>query len=143
MSGYSTKEKSFTVAASLAPYLFMIATIWTPFTAMFPMLCIGIALYVIGMALCAATLKAIVQTPPDEPFSSGPYRFTRNPLYVAATIVFTGICFATANAVLAGYLAAAVALQHFMILAEERTCREKYGPAFEDYLKRVPRYLFI
>ncbi len=31
-------------------------------------------------------------------------------------------------------------LQHFMILAEERACRLKYGPAYEEYTKEVPRY---
>ena len=141
MTGYSAKEKFFTVAASIAPYPFMLATVWTPFTSVLPLLYIGVALYLLGMALFAVSLKIIIQTPPDEPFSVGPYRFSRNPLYVAATIVFLGICFATANIMLAVYLAIAVLPQHFMILAEERVCREKYGIAFENYMKRVPRYL--
>jgi len=125
MTGYSAKEKLFTVAASIAPYPFMLATVWTPFTAKLPLLCIGVALYLLGMALFAVSLKIIIQTPPDEPFSNGPYRFSRNPLYVAATIVFAGICIATANIVLAVYLVIAVLPQHYMILAEERVCREK------------------
>jgi protein-S-isoprenylcysteine O-methyltransferase Ste14 len=95
------------------------------------------------MVLFASTHKVIKQTPYDQTFSTGPYRLSRNPLYVAATLVFAGICLATANPLLAGYLAFAVLLQHFMILAEERICREKYGNAFEGYMKRVPRYLKI
>ena len=141
MTGYSAREKFFTVVASIASYPFMLATVWTPFTPMIPLLCIGLALYLLGMALFAASLKTVIQTPPDKLFSIGPYRFSRNPLYVAATIVFMGICVATANIVLAAYLAIAVLPQHFMILAEERICREKYGMAFESYMKRVPRYL--
>ena len=141
MTGYKKKEKFFTVAASLAPYPFMIGTIWTPFTAKSLFLCIGLLFYIIGMALFAGTLRTIIQTPHDEPFRSGPYRYTRNPLYVAATTVFIGICFATANIILSGYLIIAILLQHFMILAEERVSREKYGIAFEEYLKEVPRYL--
>ena len=143
MTGYGAKEKSITVAASLAPYPFMLATVWTPFAATRPLLSLGLLLYVIGMALFASTLRVIIQTPHDQPFSSGIYRLSRNPLYVAATIVFVGICLATANPVLAGYLAIVVLLQHFMILAEERICREKYGIAFESYMKRVPRYFKI
>jgi protein-S-isoprenylcysteine O-methyltransferase Ste14 len=141
MTGYSGREKFFTVVASIAPYPFLLATVWTPFTSMLPLLYLGASLYLVGMALSSLSLKAVIQTPPDEPFSSGPYRFSRNPLYVAATIVFVGICLATANIVLAVYLAIAVLPQHFMILAEERICREKYGMPFESYLKRVPRYL--
>ena len=44
MTGYSAKEKSFTVAASLAPYPFMFATVWTPFTAALPLFCLGLLL---------------------------------------------------------------------------------------------------
>lgn len=141
MTGYSAREKFFTVGASIVPYPFMLAAVWTPFTAKLPLLCIGVALYLLGIALFAASLKVIIQTPYDLPFSIGPYRFSRNPMYVAATIVFMGICVATANIVLAVYLALAVLPQHFMILAEERICRQKYGTAFENYMKRVPRYL--
>lgn len=143
MTGYTVREKFFTVAASLAPYPFMVATVWTPFAARLSLVCIGVSFYIIGMVLYAASLTVIVQTPHDEPFSSGPYRFSRNPLYVAATIVFLGICLSTANTMLSLYLTIAVLPQHFMILAEERICREKYGAAFEDYLKKVPRYLFV
>jgi protein-S-isoprenylcysteine O-methyltransferase Ste14 len=143
MTGYSKKEKFFTILASIAPYPFMIATAWIPFTTMLPLLYLGIVLYIFGMASFMASLKIIIETPHDEPFRAGPYRFTRNPLYVSATTVFVGICLATANIILIAYLVIATVLQHFMILAEERICREKYGLDFEVYQKKVPRYLFI
>jgi len=143
MTGYSVKEKVSTIVASLAPYPFMFATVWIPFTTMPPLVCVGVLFYIIGMALFAMSLKVIIQTPHDERFNSGPYRFSRNPLYVAANIVFMGICLSTTNIALSVYLASIVLPQHFMILAEERICREKYGTAFEKYLERVPRYLFV
>lgn len=31
---------------------------------------------------------------------------------------------------------------HIQILAEEDLCRAQYGATYEQYLKRVPRYLF-
>ena len=85
MTGYNRKEKFFTVVASLAPYPFMIGTIWTPFTSKSLFLLIGLLFYIIGMVLFAETLRTIIRTPHDERFSAGPYRYTRNPLYVAAT----------------------------------------------------------
>ncbi len=141
MTGFTVKEKAFTVLSSISPYPFLLATVWTPFTSIYPMLCLGLMLYIAGMAVFAASLKAIIEAPPDQPFSGGPYRISRNPVYVGATLVFAGICAATANVFLAGYLGVAVWLQHFMILAEERICREKYGKVFESYLNNVPRYL--
>jgi protein-S-isoprenylcysteine O-methyltransferase Ste14 len=143
MTGYTPREKFFTVSASISPYPFMIATIWVPLISKPLLFCFGVLIYILGMVLCAASLKVIIKTPPDQPFTAGPYRFSRNPMYVSATIVFIGICLSTANLVLSSYLAIAVLLQHFMILAEERICKEKYGGAFEGYSRKVPRYLFI
>src|SRR5574341_302241 len=143
MTGYTAREKFFTVAASISPFPFMIATIWAPFTSVLPLLYLGLLVYLLGMALCAASLKVIIMTPPGELFTAGPYRFSRNPMYVSATAVFVGICLATANLALAGYLVMVIVLHHFMILAEERICRKNYGKAFEGYLKKTPRYLFV
>ena len=143
MTGYTAREKFFTIAASVMPYPFMVLTVWKPFTSIIPLLYIGISFYLIGMALFALSLRIIIQTPQNALFSTGPYRFTRNPMYVAATIVFMAICLVAANIVLAIYLAIAVLFQHFMILAEERMCKEMYGRAYEDYLKRVPRYIVL
>lgn len=143
MTGYTARERFFTISASLAPYPFVIATMWVPLTSILPLLCLGLLVYLFGMALCAASLMVIIKTPPDEPFTAGPYRFSRNPMYVSATAVFIGICLATADVALAGYLVVVLVLQHYMILAEERTCRLKYGESFDRYLKRVPRYLVV
>lgn len=143
MTGYTKKEKIFTILASISPYPFLITTIWTPFTTILPLLFLGIVLYILGMASFIASLKTIIETPQDELFLAGTYRFTRNPIYVSTTTVFLGICFATANIMLVAYLVIASLVQHFMILTEERICREKFGLDFEKYLKRVPRYLFI
>lgn len=142
MSGYTLREKIYTVSASLTPYPLLIATIWTPFTDSLPLLISGMALYIPGIILFEVTLRTIIKTPQNEPFSAGPYRISRNPLYVAATLVFAGICAVSASISFAGYLIVATWLQHSMILAEERICRQKYSEAFETYLKSVPRYLF-
>lgn len=143
MTGYTAREKFFTVSASISPYPFIIVTIWVPLISNKVLLFFGLLIYLLGLALCAASLRVIIKTQPDEPFAAGPYRFSRNPMYLSSTIVFLGICLATANLVLLGYLALSVWLQHFMILAEERICREKYGGAYEGYLRQVPRYLFL
>ncbi len=143
MTGYRSGEKCVTVFASLASYPLMIVTIWLPFTTVPLLLYPGLLFYCSGFVFYAASLRVMMKTPLDKPFTEGPYRFSRNPLYVSATAVFTGICLATASVMLAAYLVLAVLLQHFMILAEERVCREKYGIAFEGYIKKVPRYLLV
>lgn len=141
MTGYDARERFVTMAASLAPYPFMIATVWLPFTALKSFLYAGLLVYGAGIGGFYATIWVFATTTPEKPLSTGPYRLSRNPLYVSATLVFLGICMVTANGMLLAYLVLLSVLQHFMILAEERICRHKYGTSYEDYFQRVPRYL--
>jgi protein-S-isoprenylcysteine O-methyltransferase Ste14 len=143
MTGYNGRERFFTVSASLAPYPFMIATVWIPFTTYKPALFLGLAIYVTAAVLFFATLRVFGATSGDRRLSAGPFRITRNPLYVAATLMFLAVTIVTMNLLLLVWLVAMCIPQHFMILAEERVCREKYGTEFEGYMVEVPRYLFF
>ena len=143
MTGYNAGERFFTVSASLAPYPFMIATAWTPFTTLKPALYPGLVLYTIGAALFFTTVRVFVTTPLDRPFFGGPYRISRNPFYVAATFMFLGICVVTMNLILLAWLLMMCVPQHLMILAEERQCKEKFGEDFVRYMGKVPRYLLM
>jgi protein-S-isoprenylcysteine O-methyltransferase Ste14 len=143
MTGYNNTEKLFTILASLTPYPFIIATIWAPFTKLRTFCYIGLILYSIGLVMFYGALRVIVNTPLDKPFLEGPYRISRNPFYVSGILIFFGICFVTANLILFIYWVFLSILQHFMILAEERMCRQRYGTSYEEYMKKVPRYLFV
>ena len=59
----------------------------------------------------------------------------------SGVLVASGVSLATANLVLFGLLVGLWLLQHRMILAEERSCREKYGARYLRYAERVARYL--
>jgi protein-S-isoprenylcysteine O-methyltransferase Ste14 len=141
MTGYRVDEKVFTVAASVAPYPFIVLTVWTPFTRVVPLVAPGLGFYLAGMVGFISALRAFARTPPGELCSTGPYRWSRNPLYVTAALVFLGVSLATANVVLFGLLLGMLLLQHRMILAEERACRQKHGARYLQYAERVPRYV--
>jgi protein-S-isoprenylcysteine O-methyltransferase Ste14 len=143
MTGYDAKERFLTIAASLAPYPLMITTVWTPFTSLKPLLFAGLIAYCIGIGAFYAAIYVFATTQPDKPLSGGVYRISRNPMYVSASFVFFGICMVTANLLLFAYLVMLVVLQHFMILAEERICRLKYGTGYQKYIEDVPRYLIF
>ncbi|WP_459816442.1 methyltransferase family protein [Geotalea toluenoxydans] len=142
MTGYNVRERFFTIGASVAPYPFMVVAVWTPFTSLKPALCAGMVLYLIGLGFLVATLYVLAATPLDQPFSAGPYKVSRNPLYLAATLLFFSICVVSLNVILFAITAILVVLQHLMILAEERVCRLRYGRTYEEYMKKVPRYLW-
>lgn len=72
---------------------------------------------------------------------SGFYAFSRNPMYVAFFLYFLGACMLTRSWILTAILVVFQISVHFMILAEERWCKETFGEPFTEYMKRVRRYI--
>lgn len=104
---------------------------------------IGLATYGAGIAMVVAAIYWFGRAPDDRPATEGPYRFSRNPQWVGLFLVFLGLAISGGSGLLP--LAAFVlgALYHIQIVEEERACRAKYGRPYEEYLQKVPRYLFI
>lgn len=72
-----------------------------------------------------------------EVTSSGPYRFTRHPLYLGSSIIGAGIAIACASvwvaALAAVYLGTTITAA---MRAEEAHLREKFGDAYDAYAER-------
>ena len=74
--------------------------------------------------------------------TTGIYRVSRNPMYVALTALLTGWAFwLSAPWALAGPLVFALFIHRFQILPEERVLQAKFGRAYQDYRQRVRRWL--
>jgi len=102
-------------------------------------LAIGLAVVALGLALRAAASGHIRK---DRELSmTGPYAYTRNPLYLGSLLI--GIGFAIASRSLWVVLALMVLLAAIywpLIGAEEQYLRSRF-PDFESYARRVPRLL--
>ena len=74
--------------------------------------------------------------------TEGPYRFTRNPLYVGMTLVYSGIT-ALFNALPAAMLLplALAVMRRGVIEREERYLERKFGDEYLAYKARVRRWL--
>ena len=73
---------------------------------------------------------------------SGPYRFTRNPMYLGMVMILLGICAYLANALSAFAVVVFVAyITRFQIMPEERLLSEKFGEPFMHYKQSVRRWL--
>jgi len=73
---------------------------------------------------------------------SGPFAFVRNPLYVGNILLYTGIGIMSCS--LFPYLQIVALLffavqYHFIVLEEEKFLKEKFGEAYRNYFKNVPR----
>lgn len=72
----------------------------------------------------------------------GPYRFTRNPMYLHLVLVCVGVAVLLMNWwVLLLTPVGAWALQRYAILPEEAYLERKFGEAYLAYKRRVPRWL--
>lgn len=74
--------------------------------------------------------------------TSGPLRFSRNPGYLALTLLCLGIAVVWDNMWALALTLAAAAVTHVMvILPEERYLEDRFGDAYRAYKARVRRWL--
>jgi protein-S-isoprenylcysteine O-methyltransferase Ste14 len=116
-----------------------------------------VAARVAGAALCALGLgigmpafltmrRAHTNVRPDLPTTalvvSGPFRYSRNPIYLSLAVLYAGIA-TLANALAAILLLPAViaVIDRGMIAREERYLEQKFGDEYRDYRARVRRWI--
>ena len=72
----------------------------------------------------------------------GPYRYTRNPMYVALLCALLGWLLLYQTAVLAAYAVGFVASVYLFVIGyEEPHLRRLFGAEYDAYRSRVPRWL--
>jgi len=76
--------------------------------------------------------------------TDGIYNITRNPMYVGMLLVLTAFVL-WLGAPSAGLAAGAffLSIDRFQIRTEERFLSQNFGKNYEDYTKRVPRWLIV
>lgn len=79
---------------------------------------------------------------PKELVIQGPYRYTRNPMYLALFSALLGwiVLFQTLIILLYS-LALGTIVRLFVIRYEEPHLRQTFGKAYEDYAAQVPRWI--
>lgn len=80
--------------------------------------------------------------PTPELILRGPYRFTRNPMYVGVTLVVVGLGIVLNNFWISLFAGPTLLAVHFIaVLPEERYLAEKFGESYRSFLARVRRYV--
>lgn len=80
--------------------------------------------------------------PPRFVVRGGLYRYVRNPMYVCVLTVGLGEALLYGSGAVAAYaVVLALGFHLFVLLYEEPTLREMFGADYEDYLRRVPRWI--
>jgi protein-S-isoprenylcysteine O-methyltransferase Ste14 len=72
----------------------------------------------------------------------GPYRFTRNPMYLAGMAIWLGwVIFYGSVAVLVGFVVVWMSVAFLVVPWEERKLEARFGEAYLRYKNSVPRWL--
>ena len=110
----------------------------------------GIALAMIAVAIAvwgSRTMRmAGTNVNPSLPttvvVTSGPFRFSRNPLYVALTLFYLGLTLALDTWWGIVVLVPLLTILHYgVVLREERYLEQKFGDSYRQYRSSVRRYL--
>jgi protein-S-isoprenylcysteine O-methyltransferase Ste14 len=90
----------------------------------------------------AAGTPVPARKPTTAIVKAGPYRFSRNPIYLAFSLLQLGIAIWVGSWWLVLTLAGAVAIVHAVVIPrEERYLEAKFGTEYRDYKATVRRWL--
>ena len=102
---------------------------------------IGLAFVSIGRFRRSATSIVPIRSA-DALVLSGPYDYTRNPMYVSlAFLTIAGGLFLSTWWPIVLLVPALAIVQQFVILPEERYLRRRFGSEYDAYTRRVRRWL--
>gem|GEM_PF-56373 len=84
--------------------------------------------------------------PPNQPIkglmTGSPFRFTRNPLYLALALLHSGLGLVSANVwLLITFVPALLTVRYYAIAREEAYLTRRFGAVYRDYQARVRRWL--
>ena len=108
-----------------------------------PLVAVAIALFSYSVAqFRAAGTPVPARKPTTVIVRTGPYHFSRNPIYLAFSVFQLGIAISVNIVWLLATLVGAVALIHYVVIPrEEQYLERKFGAQYLDYKAAVRRWL--
>jgi protein-S-isoprenylcysteine O-methyltransferase Ste14 len=115
-----------------------------------PAVWLGATVFVLGLALFAWAIATVTRAGSNVPTNlptttivdTGPYRFTRNPIYLSMVLGLIGLAIALNSLWLLLTLAAfALVIRYGVVAREEAYLERKFGDPYRRYRARVRRWL--
>ncbi len=155
----SEAHKDSSNAITLPPFIylgFLAVGLAADFALPYPLLTnavqfpLGAVIIVAGFAILAfaffrfraAGTSVHVHQPTTAIITGGAYRFSRNPIYLAMTLVISGIGITVDGIWVIAMLAPTLLVMHYGVIArEERYLEAKFGKVYLDYKRSVRRWI--
>jgi protein-S-isoprenylcysteine O-methyltransferase Ste14 len=134
-------EKALNVISMTAVIAGFIYSIFLPIKLNTMWFFIGLLIFLIGFFIDLSVLYTIRTAKPDKPFTTGPYRYSRNPMYIALLLIMTSISIMSLSWLF--LLLIIIVLIHLVLVvpAEEKFCLKKFGDLYRDYKEKTPRWI--
>jgi len=124
-----------------APLPFVPRTLAVPLGASLVVVAIALFSFSVAKFLAAGT-PVPARKPTTAIVRTGPYRFSRNPIYLAFSVLQVGIAIWVNSMWLLATLVVALALIHYVVIRrEEQYLERRFGAQYLDYKASVRRWL--
>jgi protein-S-isoprenylcysteine O-methyltransferase Ste14 len=126
-----------------AGFLLQLIASWRLFWSFWIGHAFGWPLILAGLWLAAWAVRAAADVDlerPDQLVRRGPYTFSRNPMYVAWTVVYVGVALVANAAWPLLILPVVLLVTHIVVVREERSLERQFGIAYRSYETSVRRY---
>jgi protein-S-isoprenylcysteine O-methyltransferase Ste14 len=136
-------EKKISYAASFLPFALFTYSIFLPLKLGTVWFFAGLIIYLLGAIIMTIGMQNFFTTAVDKLVTKGVYRFSRNPIYFGMVLIFGGTGIACVSWVFLLLTATFIILLHISIVSEERSCLQKYGDVYRDYMNKTSRWIGI
>ena len=132
-SGRSKRHKVIILIGSLLVFIYFVLIIFTPLKIGSGVFVVGIIVFIVGLTGFVIALFDFKNAPPDQPSTSGLYRFSRHPQQLMFFITFIGICLALGSWIAIFIQLLSLILLHIRVVAEKKGCLARYGDSYQSY----------
>jgi protein-S-isoprenylcysteine O-methyltransferase Ste14 len=137
-----SRTKRITLYSSKAIYVpALVYSIFLPLKLGTVWFYVGLPITLIGLIGGLVVILNWAASPLGGPVTKGLYRYSRHPMYVTSFVFFLGVSIATASWVFLVFTILLIAASFYFAPIEERSCLEKYGDAYREYMNKTPRYI--
>ena len=136
------------IVAGIVPWLL---TRWDADPQPFALRIVGVALLLVGGALVVETTARFALqgrgtpapwAPPERFVERGSYRFVRSPMYLGVILLILGQALLLGREILYAWAVVAwVIFELSLVTWEEPQLRRRFGATYDDYRRRVNRWL--
>lgn len=105
---------------------------------------VGVGLSWVGLLLIWWAVRVVGEVDIEKPatlVTTGPYTFSRNPMYVGWSVLYLGLALLMNTIWLFVVFPVVMATSHWIIRQEERALERDFDDVYRIYRRDVPRYL--